>query len=205
VLAHRRIAVRPTSPPTQLCPDWSAWPRSASGFSTTPETQRRTRTGPLRRPQRPWLAPPRYAHRNGPSVCTQLRNDPKVPWAGPTLQTVLRERPTPLDVWTGTCRTCQQPVAEQQPDPVDTTLQNTTSRSDNYPTSRLTPRCDFREPSDDRDPSPVRNWPPEPPRPQKPSCKDYPADRFADVDVATQSGEPRLAARDRPWAGGRRW
>src|SRR6476661_8939272 len=131
MLAHRRMATRqirthrllavgpaprhptPTTGPTRQNP--------LAHRARLSRTQRRTRTGPLRRPQLHRLAPTRHINGAGPSLLHTTSVRPKSPCAGLTLYAVLRELQTLLGIWTGACRTCGQPVPRHQPDLIDTT------------------------------------------------------------------------------------
>src|SRR3954453_12787867 len=131
LLAHRRMATRQSRTHRLLAIQPARRPPIARTGPTRqdpladrtrlPRTQGRTRIRPLRRPQLHRLAPPRHPHRPGPSVLHTTAQRPKSPGAGLPLYAVLREPQTLLGIWTGACRTCQQPVPRHRPDLTDTT------------------------------------------------------------------------------------
>src|SRR4249920_2839024 len=120
VRTHRLLALRPT--PRHPAP--RTGPTSQDPLANRarlPRTERRTGTGPFRRPQLHRLAPPRHTRRAGPSILHAHPPRPKSPCAGLTLYAVLRELQTLLGIWTGACHTCGQPVPPRRPTAHNTT------------------------------------------------------------------------------------
>jgi hypothetical protein len=70
-----------------------------------PRAERRPRSGPLRRPLLPGLAPPRHPRQRGPG---HLHTAALRPCAGLTLYAALRELQALLVVWAGVCHTCKR-------------------------------------------------------------------------------------------------